>query len=159
MRFVADAMLGKLARWLRLSGYDVYYSKSAKDEELLKAAESEARVLLTRDAKLVKKAGRRGINVVMIKSNSIEKQLLQLKRELGVRYEKTPSKALCPRCNGALEEVDRGEIAGEVPSGVLEAHREFYRCSQCGKVYWHGKHWRSIAKRVGEIEDDVPPPG
>ncbi len=159
MQFVADAMLGKLARWLRLSGYDVYYSRNAKDEELLNVARHEGRVLLTRDITLAEKARRLGIKVALVESNSIEDQLIQLKRELGLRYERTPEKALCPGCNGSLEEVGREEVAELLPRGVLEAHKEFYRCTQCGKIYWQGKHWQSIARRVVRIEDKVSSSG
>jgi hypothetical protein len=155
MHFAADAMLGKLARWLRLSGYDVYYSRSAEDEELLNVAQREGRVLLTRDTTLAEKARKLGTKVVLVESNSIEEQLIQLRKELGLSYEKTPAKALCPECNGEILEVSKSEVSELVPQGVLEAHEEFYRCSQCGKVYWYGSHWRSITKRVVRIEGKV----
>jgi hypothetical protein len=152
MRFVVDSMLGKLARWLRLSGYDVYYSNRAEDEELLSRARREGRVLLTRDAGLAERAEKLGLRAVRVESNSIEEQLLQLGRELGLRYERTPARALCPECNGSLEEVGRGDVAELLPREVVEAHEEFYRCTGCGKLYWHGKHWQSIAERVVRIE-------
>ncbi|NOZ59667.1 MAG: hypothetical protein GXO66_08880 [Euryarchaeota archaeon] len=152
MRFVADAMLGKLARWLRLSGYPVHYSRSAADEELLRRAEREGAVLLTRDQALAERARSLGLRSVYVKSGDIEEQMLQLGRELGVRYEKTPAQALCPVCNGSLEEAAPEEVADDLPPAVVESGCRIYRCSSCGKLYWHGRHWKNIADRVVRVE-------
>lgn len=158
MQFVADCMLGKLARWLRLSGYNVYYRRDAVDEELLKVAERDGRVLLTRDGALAERARKLGIKAVLVESNSIEEQLIQLARALGLSYEGTPARSLCPVCNGELEGIGKEEAAKLVPKGVLSAHQEFYRCTACGKVYWEGSHWKSIAERVMRIERRVSHP-
>ncbi|WP_457556181.1 Mut7-C RNAse domain-containing protein [Candidatus Pyrohabitans sp.] len=151
MQFAADAMLGRLARWLRLSGYSVYYSRTSSDEDLLKRAMKQGLVLLTRDGALAGRAEKLGIRVVLIHSTDVEEQLLQLADELGLRYECTPVRALCPLCNGPLVEVGKEEVRGKLPAGVVESVDTFYRCSRCGKYYWHGTHWKNIAQRVERI--------
>ncbi len=149
MRFACDAMLGRLARWLRLSGYDTAYGVEAGDDELLRLCRSEGRLLLTRDGALACRAAKAGASVVLLKSEHIEEQLAQLVRELGIRLRESPERSLCPLCNSMLvrAEVER------LPEAALE--REVYTCTGCGRLYWEGRHWRSIAERVRRIEEKV----
>lgn len=147
MRFVVDSMLGKLARWLRLSGYDVTYGKLT-DEEILKKAEKESRVIVTRDKLLYIKANSLGLKCILIKSNELKIQLLQLIEELGIAIYDSPEKSRCPICGGELRDINREEIRKLVPKKVFESVERFFICESCNKIYWEGNHWKKIKEMV-----------
>lgn len=150
MKFIADGMLGKLARWLRLAGHDVAYIGDAKlppekqDDALLERAKSEKRVLLTSDLDLHKRAMKAGLGSTFIKGGDVTSQLAEISKHVGEKMEITPENSRCPVCNGTLELVEKDQIEGLVPKSVLKTNDEFWRCVECGKVYWHGGHWKTI---------------
>ncbi|HIH72784.1 MAG: uncharacterized protein PWP49_686 [Thermococcaceae archaeon] len=140
-KFIADMMLGRLARWLRLYGYDTLYGIK-DDEEILKIAREEGRIVLTRDEELVTRCK----NAILIKSNKFEEQVKQL-MELGFEFDELfPENARCPKCNGLIKRVEKEEIKGKVPEGVYKDYDEFYVCTQCGQIYWPGRQWREMVK-------------
>lgn len=150
MKFIADGMLGKLARWLRLGGHDVIYigdlavPSSEQDDTLLHIAKSEGRVLLTCDIDLYRRARRAGISGVFIQSNNLVNQLVEVSRRGGGRIRIRPENSRCPICNGLLRRASKTKIVGKVPAAVLEKYSEFWECRSCGKIYWPGTHWESI---------------
>ncbi len=150
-KFVADSMLGKLARWLRMSGYDVVYSNDLEDEELLELAASEGRVLLTRDRVLYQRAVKRKVDVELVTSNDFVERLRQIREKRKLTICGSPAYSRCPVCNGELEKVEKKEIEGEVPEGVFEANVDFWRCKACKKVYWEGSHWEKIRDVVKKL--------
>jgi uncharacterized protein with PIN domain len=146
VKFIADAMLGRLARWLRLMGFDTLYFADIDDRELLKLALKEQRVILTRDTAFPK----RDIgDLILIKSDDPYEQLEQVIRE--VRPE-TPREMRCANCNGTLSEVQRKEeVADSVPEFVYLNHSHFLRCTGCGNVYWEGSQYRKLKEKMNEI--------
>ncbi len=149
MKFLTDSMLGRLTRWLRLSGYDVFYSKKSCDESILDIAAREGRVLITRDKKLSAKATSLGVDSVLLASNDLVEQLRQLIEEKGVDVKDTPESARCPLCNSTVRVVDKEAVSGKVPETVLQEIGEFWACDSCAKVYWYGGHWKKI-KEIAE---------
>ncbi len=147
MRFLADVMLGRLATWLRLLGYDTLYLPDADDPELARVARVEDRILLTRDVELTR---RRGLRFVLIGSEKVEEQLGQLSRELNLTARSAFSR--CARCNLPLQEVDKEAVRDIVPPYVFTTQDQFRRCPQCGRVYWRGTHW---AHMVAEMQDTL----
>ncbi|MBC7126808.1 MAG: Mut7-C RNAse domain-containing protein [Candidatus Methanosuratincola petrocarbonis] len=137
MRFVADAMLGKLARWLRIIGYDTEYLPSAGDDELISAAEGGGRLLLTRDNELFRRAVRRGVPAILIKSTTIVEELSEIARTLGLRLS---DQTRCPLCNELL-------VEGEDDPG-MPARGKVWVCPRCRKFYWHGSHWLKISETL-----------
>lgn len=135
LRLLADCMLGRLTKWLRLLGYDTVYDNSATDHELARRARAEGRVLLTRDREL---ASRRGLQTLLIEFEQLEEQIEEVRQALGPPPD--PSLSRCSVCNGTLEEVSRREIVDLVPPYVLRSHTSFRRCRRCGRVYWPGTH-------------------
>ena len=133
--FAVDAMLGTLAKWLRLSGYDTVFDGKLDDDSLLAVAIAEGRLLLTRDRGLADRAGKIGIYVDVIGSRE---QLEFVK----ARLSPAPADALtrCSLCNGWLEGIDHAAARGMVPESVLFRHSEFRYCRGCGKAYWLGSH-------------------
>jgi uncharacterized protein with PIN domain len=150
MKFIADGMLGKLTRWLRLAGHDVTYigdlgvPADEQDDVLISRAKSEKRVLLTCDVDLHRRARKAGSKSIFIKSNDMVTQLAEVSKRCGRKIQIRPENSRCPICNGEIERASKKKIDGEVPKNVFDAHLEFWRCSSCGKIYWHGKHWKTI---------------
>lgn len=144
-RFIADHMLGSLARWLRNLGYDTIYPGPLDDEELRAMALREGRTLLTRDWEL----GQRTPGAVTIASDDLDEQLRQVVADLGLTVDHPMTR--CSLCNVLLVEANSDEAGAAVPSGVLDRHREFWRCPSCGRFYWQGTHWKSMMERVEEL--------
>lgn len=149
--FLADGMLGRLARWLRLLGYDTEYDNHASDLELARRARAEGRVLLTRDRAL---AARRGLQTLLIDSERLEEQVRQVVETFGWPADAALSRCAC--CNVPLEEVEPEAVRELVPPHVLRTQRRFWLCRGCGRVYWQGSHVDSIRRRLGELKNDEP---
>jgi uncharacterized protein with PIN domain len=145
-RFLADEMLGALARWLRIVGYDTEYARDMADREVLELARTEERILLTRDRQLAERAGADGLYVV---SGDLEEQLGQVTTAFHLDFRGGMTR--CTRCNGLLAARTPQEVRDRVPSRVLASHEEFYVCLRCGQVYWKGSHWDDIAVRLAGV--------
>ncbi len=138
-------MLGRLARWLRLYGYDTLYGIE-DDDEIVRIALREDRIILTRDSALTERAKKLGVKAFLLSSNSLEGQVEELKR-LGVEFgELFPANAHCPKCNGPLRRASKEEVRGKVPPKVYERYDEFYVCERCGQIYWPGRQWEEMLK-------------
>ncbi len=146
LRLLADGMLGRLARWLRLLGYDTAYERDADDLHLARRARAEGRVLLTRDREL---AARRGLSTLLIESEVVEEQVRQVQETIGPPPE--PALSRCTICNMVLEPVAREQVAELVPPYVLRTHEQFWLCPGCGRVYWQGTHLRQIKRMVSGV--------
>ena len=143
LKLLADCMLGRLAKWLRLLGYDTAYENNATDHELARRARAEKRVLLTRDREL---ARRRGLETLLITSEDLEEQVEEIREALGPPPD--PSLTRCSVCNGLLEEVSRADIADEVAPYIRRTHRDFFRCTGCDRVYWRGSHVEGMEEEL-----------
>lgn len=146
LRFIADAMLGRLARWLRLLGFDTLYYTGISDRDLLKLVMREDRFLLTRDTHFSKIKNIR--NLFLVQSNNPIEQVREVILSLNIREFK-PGR--CARCNGILDAVGKEEVRDQVPEHVFFSHSSFSRCLECGGVYWEGTH----LKRFRTILHDI----
>jgi uncharacterized protein with PIN domain len=146
LRLLADGMLGKLARWLRLLGYDTAYENDAADNELARRARAEGRILLTRDREL---SARRGLRALLIQSETLEEQVREVQEALGPPPNSPLSR--CPVCNTDLEPVSPSELVGRLPPYVLRTQHRFRRCSGCGRVYWPGTHLDSMRRQIDKF--------
>lgn len=146
MKFVADHMLGRLGTWLRFLGFDVLYPKELDDAELVEMASREERILLTRDKSLGGKQ-----NVFIIKSVFLDKQLEQVVNELDLEIINPLSR--CAVCNARIIEEEKDNIKALVPERVYDGHNEFWKCLGCGKIYWHGSHWKKIIKKIELLKE------
>lgn len=146
--FVADAMLGRLARWLRLLGFDCAYDPEITDEEIVRLAVSDGRTILTRDRDLPQEWWIP--DIYLVSEEALRRQLVEVIQ----RFDLASSiRALtrCNECNRTLAPVSRSEVSGRVPARVLEAHDVFSECRGCGRVYWEGSHAariRAVAKEL-----------
>jgi uncharacterized protein with PIN domain len=148
MKLLADAMLGRLAKWLRVLGHDTAYFPQLQDHELIRLARAEDRTLLTRDRELTR---RKGVRSVLIESDRFEEQLDQLLGDLDLDC--TSQTPRCPRCNAALLPITKEEVSARVPRYVLSRHSDFTLCPHCDKVYWRGTHWQRMRERIDEIRE------
>jgi len=151
-RFVADAMMGEVTRWLRIMGYDVLYSRNYSDAQVLSIAEKTGRTIITRDRGLYSRARRRGLRAVYIESDDIAGRLAELKLKANVKLRLDPSRSRCPECNTPLVEVAKEKVRGRVPPKVYEQQEVFYVCPRCARVYWVGSHWRNMRRILEEAE-------
>jgi len=148
MKFVVDCMLGKLAKWLKILGFDVVYFNRAEDDALLALARTEGRWLLTRDHRLQDRA--RDISVLLIASERWEEQLSQVLEELDLRRFVNPY-SRCIDCNVRLKALSKRRVKNLVAPFVYERATSFAICPACGRVYWQGTHFEDMERKVGEI--------
>jgi uncharacterized protein with PIN domain len=135
--FIADAMLGRLARALRMLGLDTQYRPDIDDNELKMTALREGRVILTRDREVADTS--LPVTVLLVESDHVEEQLLQTARAFRI----APGGRLfsrCLICNVEVEDVEKCEVRERVPEYVYETQERFSRCPSCGRIYWAGTH-------------------
>ena len=144
MKFIADGMLGKLTRWLRMLGQDVTYCTQLEDAELMATAEKEKRVLLTRDSELYQRAIRKGVNVFYVEGRTKAEKIAELAECFSLPLTIDLARSRCPRCNGRIRLTPKKQLAGKVEKNTFFYYNEFWKCSRCGRVYWQGAHWDGI---------------
>jgi uncharacterized protein with PIN domain len=147
VKFLADNMLGRLATWLRLLGYDTSYLPSADDHALARIARAEERILLTRDVELTR---RRGVRYVLIESERVEEQLRQVQNSLNLSARRAFSR--CAECNVALSPVGKEFVRDAVPPYVWQTQEHFLHCPICKRVYWRGTHWAHMLAQIEDLE-------
>jgi hypothetical protein len=150
MKFVTDGMLGKLTRWLRILGHDVEYARSMNDQELIRKAKKERRILLTRDVELFKQAIAKSAEAYLIEDPNQTANLASLAKRFKFKLEVDATASRCPKCNGRIKVTSKSEILQSVPGTTSSNYDEFWQCQNCGQVYWHGTHWQRIDKTLEE---------
>jgi len=143
-KFVADHMLGSLARWLRMMGYDTVYDKSKDDPDIAKLARSENRFILTRDKELSKEPG-----ALLLDNQDLDSQLKVVAARYGLKFDEGMIR--CSTCNGELVDLPKDDAKGQVPDGAFQANEKFWRCAKCQKIYWKGTHWEGITARLKKL--------
>jgi uncharacterized protein len=147
-RFAADRMIGRLARMLRLLGYDTFYSPSINPAQLAETARCEDRIILTRgDAH---KRFQTAARIFTVQSEYPPEQL----REVVQQFSLDPCAMLwtrCAVCNGSIVKVPKKEIQSLLHPKVNELYNEFFRCAGCGRVYWRGSHVERIVKNLAAV--------
>jgi uncharacterized protein with PIN domain len=146
-------MLGGLNRLLRMLGYDTKYSSKTKDNELLSIASSENRILLTRDVELHKRAEARNIPALLVKGNTEPERLAFLARVLQISLDIDMTHTRCPECGYELRKVSKRDVTTLVPPASLEQYNEYWRCTNCEKVYWIGSHWKQIRSTLEKARE------
>jgi uncharacterized protein with PIN domain len=148
LRLIADAMLGSLAKWLRIMGFDTLYFRDIADNELVRLSRKEGRLLLTRDNAIAR--GARPGEFLLIHSEKTMVQLREVISETGVPAANQRSPR-CSVCNGRLLQMRREEIRDVVPEYVYSHCSAFAKCNNCGKVYWEGSHKKIIDAVISDI--------
>jgi uncharacterized protein len=147
-RFAADAMLGRLARWLRVLGYDTFYDIAVADPVLVRLAEEEARLLLTRDRHLLREL--RPAHSLEVRQDDPLHQLRNVVQHLQLP---APDALFtrCLLCNAVLRVVDAAEAQPLLPEGVRDLPGPVRRCPVCGRLYWDGSHVRRMRAAIDRV--------
>jgi uncharacterized protein with PIN domain len=148
MKFLVDRMLGKLAKELRMLGYDTTYYRGEDSHQLIELARLEGRVIVTRDTKLLPK--RPDDRVIRVTEDN---PFLQLKEliERGISINGKNLFSRCLLCNAPIDEIPKQEAEGKVPDFIFYQQRIFYRCPQCRRIYWPGSHQENMQKKIDEL--------
>ena len=155
MRFVADGMLGKLSRWLRMMGHDVEYSATLNDDELMAIAKKEGRILLTRDMELFQRCASKGIDAFYVEGANEAARLADLAERFKFPLAINLEVSRCPKCNTQLRSAPKEAVAGKVEDKTYAYYGEFWQCPGCGQFYWQGAHWEKIRGTLREAKENL----
>jgi len=150
MKFLCDRMLGTLAKWLRIFGFDTLFADSnIEDEKLLKLAKDEERILITRDKNLIIDARRENIKVIKIISTDINNQLRQVLKN--TKIDENFFLSRCLLCNNLVEKISKKNVKKIVPDRVYESNKKFWYCKICDKIYWKGSHFENMIQKIKQL--------
>ena len=152
--FIVDAMLGNLAKKLRVLGYDSTYFPSIEDEKLLTIAKNEKRTILTKDEQLCKKAQNQNVIAILIRGNDELEQIAQIHQS--IKFEKfviDTNSSRCIICNGKLQPIEKYRAIDKIPEGVLEREEKFWMCDGCKKIYWQGTHFEKLQEFADKLNN------
>ena len=152
MKFIVDSNVGKLAKWLRIAGYDTVFVNNIDDNRLVRIALDQDRVLLTKDTHILKRrvvtSGR--LKVVLIEHDNITEQLNQVFTALNLTGQRSPF-SLCIECNEPLVSMKKSDVKNLVPPYVFETQDQYMRCPRCHRIYWRGTHWERMSEELERI--------
>jgi uncharacterized protein with PIN domain len=151
VKFVADCMLGRLAKWLRILGFDVVYLSKAEDSELAGIARREGRVLLTRDTGLIERTAKRP-NRLFVRSDDWEDQLVQVLDTYDL-WDDVHANTRCLACNLPLKPIPRERARNLVMPYVCEHASTFALCPGCNRVFWQGTHYGDMERKIERLLD------
>ncbi|MGQ9546098.1 MAG: DUF5615 family PIN-like protein [Dehalococcoidia bacterium] len=153
-RFIADNNVGKLARWLRLMGYDTLLLKQKNDSQMIHRALSEDRVVLTKDAQFMRRrlvtSGK--LKAIHIKEDNPKRQVQYVAKTLALNYRFRPF-SLCLECNQPLLPRSKEEVQDLVPARVFETQTVYTQCPACHRIYWPGTHWQAMVSKLQDLQE------
>jgi len=151
MKILCDQMLGTLAKWLRIMGFDTFYANAEmSDEDLLNIAKGENRTIFTRDKELIIRGKKKNLNVIAIETTDLDLQLNQVLKHVNINENSVLSR--CTLCNTLLDTIEKNKVQGKVPSKVFENNEKFWFCSKCNKFYWMGSHYNEMIDKIDKIK-------
>jgi uncharacterized protein with PIN domain len=153
IKFIADNNVDKLARWLRLIGYDTVLLKQKDDAEMIKMALGENRVILTKDAQFMKRrlVTNGTLRTVHIDQDDPKLQVREVAKTLSLDYHFKPF-SLCLECNRELVARDKKDVKNLIPARVFETQIQYTQCPACHRVYWPGTHWQAMARKLQDLQ-------
>lgn len=154
MKFIADSNVGKLARWLRMMGYDTLFYNYIEDNHLVDIGLREERVILTRDTQIMKRRVVVGgkVKAILIRQDNPKEQLDQVIKKLKLDCQLRQF-TRCLECNHNLSPKTREEVKELVPPYVFSTQEHYMQCPSCLRVYWRGTHWQRMKEALAEICD------
>jgi uncharacterized protein with PIN domain len=152
-RFVLDTHLGRLARYLRMLGFDTRYQNDFEDQDLAEISSRERRILLTRDRGLLKRS--QVTHGYCVRETRPKHQVVEVVRRFDLVGSIQPF-ARCIRCNGTMEPVDKDQVRDKLPPNTSQYYRAFQRCTKCGQIYWKGSHFKRMRRFIDAILDEPP---
>lgn len=149
MKFILTKELGRLAKWLRILGFDTVYYNQDNPSSLIIAALRDERIILTRNQRLPQA---RGLKIVLIKNEKIKKQVEEVLKTLKIRPDPEMMFSRCILCNEELTDIAKDKIKDKVPEYVFKTQEDFITCPKCQRIYWQGTHWGNVQKTLEEIK-------
>ena len=147
-RFILDVQLGKLARALRMLGFDTLYRNDYQDFEIIDTAINTKRIILTRDRGILKhKSITHGY---WVRNTSVNKQVEEIVRRFDLKNQIQPL-TRCLLCNEPIKSIKKGTIINRLPPGTAKQFDTFYHCTHCDKIYWPGSHYQRMRKKIDTI--------
>ena len=155
--FVADAMLGKIARKLRIFGFDTVYDSNLDDDNILNSLNYTGRIVLTSDNDLFNRCKKNRIDSILTYKETEIENLVTIFKTLNIKFINFPIVPyLCTSCNGKLDKIsDNSLIKNKLSEQLLKSHEIFYRCIKCDKIYWAGSHLKRISRLINEINSKL----
>ena len=152
IKFTADSNVGKLAKWLRIMGYDTQFFNNIEDDRLLEIALKEERVVLTRDTQIMNRriVSNGQLRTILLQSDDPEEQLLQVVKELNLK-EPPGQFTRCLECNQSLIPRTKDEVKDQVPPYVFSTQSQYMQCPTCHRIYWRGTHWQKMNKKLEKL--------
>ncbi len=152
IKFIADNNVGKLAKWLRIMGYDSLFFNQKDDGRMIGIALREGRTILTRDTQIMERrlvtSGR--LKALLIKKDDPKAQLEEVVEKLNLDYHRKPF-SVCLECNQPLVPRSREEVRDLVPPYVFKTQEQYMQCPACQRVYWQGTHWQRMSRELEEL--------
>ena len=150
MKFLCDQMLGTLAKWLRIYGFDTFFAHNKIDDaKLLEIAKKENRILITRDKELIQVARRENLKTIKVETTDVDEQIKSVLNN--VEIEKTQVLTRCLLCNTLIEEIKKNDIKDKVAERVFENNDKFWFCKKCDKIYWKGTHYDKMIEKINNL--------
>ncbi len=153
MLFLVDAMLGNIAKKLRILGFDSEYVSDIDDSKLIEKAKNENRTIISRDRDLIDRTKKNKISSVYItKENEIE-QFLEILETTHLQFDEiSGDSARCTKCNSPTSKISKLELENKIPQGVLEFNEKFWKCDGCDQIYWEGTHIKNLQEFIHKIK-------
>ncbi len=149
MKFIVTEELGRLAKWLRIIGFDTLYYGKADKRDLVLRSLREDRVIVTRNSAMSRFTG---VRLLRLDTDFVEEQLERVLKGLNINVDRERLFSLCVVCNEKLEEADRESVKEQVAPYVFETQKAFMRCPACGRIYWKGTHWALVNRFLDKIK-------
>ncbi len=152
-RFIVDQNVGKLAKWLRMMGYDTLFFRGDNDSQMIATAQKENRVILTKDTQIMKrKVVTNGqIKTILLEDDEPELQMYQVLATLSLNPQFRPF-SICLECNQPLAERSKREVKELVPPYVFQTQSQYMECPMCHRIYWRGTHWQAMTRKLERFE-------
>jgi uncharacterized protein with PIN domain len=152
--FFVDAMLGNIAKKLRLSGFDSQYFADIDDDKLIDSAKKEYRIVVSCDEELIKKTKKLGIKSIYVTKKEEIEQFFEIISSINLkRIQINGTVARCPKCNSLTELVDKNTVKEKIAQLVIKLNDKFWRCKGCNQIYWEGTHIKNLQSFVGKINE------
>ena len=153
MLFLVDAMLGNIAKKLRILGFDSEYVSDIDDSKLIEKAKNENRTIISRDRLLIDRAKKNEISSIYITKEKELDQFLEILETTHLQLDEiSGNTARCPKCNSSTSQIDKLKIGNKIPLGVLEYNDKFWKCEGCDQIYWDGTHIKNLQEFVHKIK-------
>jgi uncharacterized protein with PIN domain len=147
-KFVCDVHLGKLARYLRMLGFDVIYKNNLVDDEIVAISLNEKRAILTRNPGLLKRS--EVSHGYFLRSSNVENQVAEIVHRFHLQ-KLSKEFSRCLDCNSELLKISKAKIVNELPAKVAASQEEFSKCPACAKIYWKGSHYQRMSMVIKMI--------